>query len=161
MEFPAVLADAIINSELMLFIGSENSYKSKFTNNEVTFAFNKKASGTIIPYIIDGSSLPLSMELTFSSINIRTLKEHPIESVLMDDICKLLGRDNSPQKQNEYITPKWRDPNYAPNPKLAFLGDKELSKSNHLRFENLSRIREEYLKTHSEEEWLEHLREGI
>ena len=92
MEFPAVLADAIINSKIMLFLGSANSYKSKFTNSEVTFAFNKKPMGSIIPYIIDGSELPPALEFTFSSINIRTMEEHPIETTLMKDFCQILGK---------------------------------------------------------------------
>lgn len=93
MEFPAVLAEAILDCRLMLFLASENSYASKFTNSEVTFAFNKKPAESIIPYVIDDSILPSSLELTFSSINIRTLKEHPIEPVLVTDICTLLGRN--------------------------------------------------------------------
>ena len=94
MEFPAVLAEAILDCKLMLFLASKNSYVSKFTNSEVTFAFNKKPAGSIIPYIIDDSTLPSSLEFTFSSINIRTLNEHPIESVLVTDICTLLGRNS-------------------------------------------------------------------
>jgi hypothetical protein len=93
MEFPTVLADAILGCKLVLFLASKNSYASKYTNNEVTFAFNKKPAGTIIPYIIDDSTLPPSLEFTFSSINIRTIKEHPIEPVLISDICTLLGHD--------------------------------------------------------------------
>lgn len=92
MEFPAVLADAIINCKIMLFLGSVNSYKSKFTNSEVTFAFNKKPMGSLIPYIIDGSELPPALEFTFSSINIRTMEEHPIETTLMKDFCQILGK---------------------------------------------------------------------
>lgn len=94
MEFPAVLAEAILSSKLMLFIGSMNSYSSKFTNSEVTFAFNKKPRGSIIPYIIDNSKLPDSLEFTFSSINIRTIGEHPIEPILVNDICQLLDKKN-------------------------------------------------------------------
>lgn len=94
MEFPAILAEAILSSKLMLFVGSMNSYSSKFTNSEVTFAFNKKPKGSIIPYIIDNSKLPNSLEFTFSSINIRTIEEHPIEPILVNDICKLLNKKN-------------------------------------------------------------------
>lgn len=93
MEFPTVLADAIINCKIMLFLGSNNSYESKFTNNEVTFAFNKKPTGSIVPFIIDGSTLPPALEFTFSSINIRTLQEHPIETTLMKDLCRILGKN--------------------------------------------------------------------
>lgn len=103
MEFPAVLAESILNSRLMLFVGSMNSYSSKFTNSEVTFAFNKKPKGSIIPYIIDNSKLPDSLEFTFSSINIRTIKEHPIETVLVNDILQLLHESCSIfERENVY-----------------------------------------------------------
>ena len=104
MEFPAVLADAIMNCKIMLFLASTNSYQSKFSNSEVTFAFNEKPMGSIIPYIIDGSTLPPALKFTFSSINIRTLEEHPIETTLMQDLCQILGRtyiDKEEEKRQE------------------------------------------------------------
>lgn len=101
MEFPAVLADAILNSKLMLFVGSMNSYASKFTNSEVIFAFNKKPTGSIIPYIIDNSTLPSSLEFTFSCVNIRTIKEHPIEPILVNDICQLLKRQGTSSEKGQ------------------------------------------------------------
>ncbi len=42
VEFPVVLADAIAESSLFLFLASKNSYDSKFTNIEITFACNDK-----------------------------------------------------------------------------------------------------------------------
>ena len=93
MEFPAVLAEAILNSKIILFLGSKNSYQSRFTDSEVTFAFNEKPKGSIVPYIIDGSMLPTALKFTFSNINIRTLEEHPIKTILMMDLCHILGRE--------------------------------------------------------------------
>ena len=92
LEFPAVLANAIKSSKLFLFIASKNSYVSKFTQSEVVFAFNRKEKGEIIPYIIDGSSLPEELELTFSAINWRNIKDHPIETILINDISSKLDR---------------------------------------------------------------------
>lgn len=92
MEFPTVLAKAIRESELFLFLASENSYVSKFTINEITYAFNKKERNRIYPYIIDNSKLPDVMEFVFAGINWRTKREHPIESVLVPDLLRLLGR---------------------------------------------------------------------
>ena len=86
LEFPEVLAKNIVESQLFLFVASENAYKSKFTLNEVVFAFNKKPRNTVLPYIIDGSSLPLNLEFTFAGINWRDIKSHPIETVLVNDI---------------------------------------------------------------------------
>ena len=91
MEFPSVIADAIQNSKIILFLASNNSYNSKFTKKEVTFAFNEKPSGSLLPYVIDGSQLPTYLRFSFADINIRTIEEHPIETTLMKDLCQLLG----------------------------------------------------------------------
>lgn len=110
MEFPAVIADAIMSSKLMLFLGSENSYKSKFTNIEVTFAFNEKPVGSIVPYIIDGSKLPAALKFTFSNINIRTLEEHPIDTILIQDLCQILDRPFAKkEKQSNKISVTVKD----------------------------------------------------
>ena len=37
----------------------------------------------------------------FADINWRTLKEHPIETVLIDDLLKLLGRERVVKKMNQ------------------------------------------------------------
>lgn len=95
LEFPKVIANAILESRLFLFLASENSYTSKFTNSEITFAFNKKPKETIVPYIIDNSSLPIDLEFVFSSINFRTLKDHPITPILINDIIHLLGETHT------------------------------------------------------------------
>ena len=55
MEFPIIIAEAILNSELVLFLASKNSYASKFTNNEVTFAFNKSKRPNLGPKISTSS----------------------------------------------------------------------------------------------------------
>lgn len=91
-EFPVVLAEAIIESQVILFLGSKSSYESKFTNAELTFAFNEKPKNSILPYIIDGSTMPPALRFVFSSINWRTIESHPIETTLMSDILAMLGR---------------------------------------------------------------------
>lgn len=92
-EFPVVLAEAILSSRIVLFLGSKNSYESKFTNAELTFAFNEKQKNSILPYIIDGSTMPPALRFVFSSINWRTLESHPIEPALVEDVLHLLGRE--------------------------------------------------------------------
>lgn len=94
-EFPAVLAEAILNSHIFLFLASKNSYESKFTQAEITFAFNKKDKACILPYIIDGSTMPNSLEFVFSAINWRRIEEHPIETVLLDDLLNLLEKQKN------------------------------------------------------------------
>ena len=91
-EFPVVLAEAIIDSQVTLFLASKNSYDSKFTNAELTFAFNEKPKNSILPYIIDGSTMPPALRFVFSSINWRTIESHPIETTLVSDILAMLGR---------------------------------------------------------------------
>lgn len=94
-EFPEILANAILESKYFLFLASQNSYSSKYTKKEIHFAFNRKPSGTLFPYIIDESKLPNSIELVFSDINTRSLKVHPIETVLVIDFLNLLGYSES------------------------------------------------------------------
>lgn len=94
MEFPIAIADAICDSRLFLFLASENSYQSKFTNNEITFAFNEKSKQSILPYIIDGSELPRHIRFVFAGINWRNIKEHPIGTILVRDVNQLLKKSN-------------------------------------------------------------------
>ena len=91
-EFPVVIAEAILGSSIILFLASKNSYESKFTNAELTFAFNEKPKNSILPYIIDGSTMPPALRFVFSSINWRTIESHPIDTVLVDDVLNLIGR---------------------------------------------------------------------
>jgi len=91
-EFPVVLAEAILESQVILFLASEHSYDSKFTNAELTFAFNEKPKNSILPYIIDGSTMPPALRFVFASINWRTIDNQPIEPVLVNDILGLLGK---------------------------------------------------------------------
>ena len=100
MEFPEVLAEAIVGCKIMLYLASQNSYQSKFTNAEITFAFNEKEKGSIIPYIIDGSTMPLSLRFVFSAVNFRTIEDHPIEPTLVDDVLRLLDHETRPHGQS-------------------------------------------------------------
>lgn len=92
MEFPRVLAEAIVGCRKFLFLASANSYVSKFTNSEITFAFNKKDKNCILPYRIDTEAMPLELEFVFCNINWRNIEDHPIETVLVNDMLEMLGR---------------------------------------------------------------------
>lgn len=116
MEFPAVLAKAIRESHIFLFLASKNSYESKFTQSEIVYAFNKKQKQDIIPYIIDGSTMPDELEFTFSAINWRRIEEHPIDTTLVDDILLKVGKSRTtggktettgdePPKVNQGVSP--------------------------------------------------------
>ena len=90
--FPKRIATGILESRIVLFLASDNSYASSWVNDEITFTKTKKP-GSLLPYIIDGSTLPMELQLTFANINIRTIDEHPIDTVLVKDLCKMLGRE--------------------------------------------------------------------
>lgn len=104
MEFPAVLAQAIRESKVFLFLASKNAYDSKFTQSEIVYAFNKKQKQDIIPYIIDGSDLPEELAFTFSAINWRNIHQHPIETVLIKDVMRRVGKD----EPSMTAKPKWK-----------------------------------------------------
>ena len=100
MEFPAVLAKAIKEATVFLFLASKNSYESKFTQSEIIYAFNKKQKQDIIPYIIDGSTMPDELEFTFSAINWRRMDSHPIDTVLVNDILSKVGKQRKIGDEN-------------------------------------------------------------
>ena len=102
-EFPEVLANAIIECKVVLYLASKNSYASKFTNAELTFAFNEKSKNSVLPYIIDGSSMPPALRFVFAGVNWRNIKDHPIETTLVADILKLLGCE--PKSEPKPIVP--------------------------------------------------------
>ena len=104
MEFPKVLAPAIKDSNVFLLLASKNAYQSPYTSREVTFAFNKKNGEKMLPYIIDDSVLPDDLELVFSNTNWRTIQEHPIDTVLIEDILHLLGRESPSNNRLLYKT---------------------------------------------------------
>ncbi len=92
-EFPLELATSILNSQVFLLLGSKNSYESKYTNAEIHFAFKKKQKKSILPYILDDTPMPLEIDFILSTINWRKYQEHPINTILVDDVLKLLGRE--------------------------------------------------------------------
>lgn len=100
MEFITVIAKAIRESKVFLFLASENSYVSNFTIKEINYAFNK--GKTMYPYIIDDSKLPEDLELAFSDINWRMMREHPIESVLVLDLLLLMGREARQTEEKQF-----------------------------------------------------------
>ncbi len=87
-DFPDVISEAILDSELFLLLASQNSNESVYTKKEIVFATNNEKE--ILPYIIDGSSLPRGLELLLSNINWITLKSHPIETKLVPEIINVL-----------------------------------------------------------------------
>ena len=105
-EFPEVLANAIIECKVVLYLASHNSYASKFTNAELTFAFNEKSKNSVLPYIIDGSSMPPALRFVFAGVNWRNIKDHPIETTLVADILRMLGREAKQPEPTPVVPPQ-------------------------------------------------------
>lgn len=90
-EFPEILAKAIEDSSIVLFLGSANSYQSDYTKKEVSYTINKKGGTALFPLILDNSPMPYSIELQLSNINWRILgRSYSIEENLVTDIRKKL-----------------------------------------------------------------------
>ena len=113
IEFPEVLAEAIEASSLFLFLGSTHSYASRYALNEVAYAFNEMPKNSVVPYLIDDAPLPKNLKFLFSGVNIRNLREHPVEEILTKDILDLLNKSVpvSKRTQNTRKGPKafWKD----------------------------------------------------
>lgn len=92
VSFTEVISKAIDESEIFLFLASENAYRSKFTIAEVFYAFRKKAKGAIIPYLLDNSRMPSELEFLLSTTNWLEISKAPIESVFVSEIGKALHR---------------------------------------------------------------------
>lgn len=85
-----VLAQGIGDCELFVLLLSRDAYSSPMLNNVITYAFNKKRRESIMPYIVDGSSLPPAVEFVFAGINWRTVASHPPKE-LAREIAELTG----------------------------------------------------------------------
>ena len=68
-----VLAQGIGDCELFVLLLSRDAYSSPMLNNVITYAFNKKRRESIMPYIVDGSTLPPAVEFVLAGINRRTV----------------------------------------------------------------------------------------
>ena len=89
MEFSKALSTAIQNCKVFLLLASEKAYQSPVALREFLFALIKKHREERFTYIIDDKSLPEE----FASVTDRlSLREHPIEPVLVDNVLRRLGR---------------------------------------------------------------------
>ena len=108
-DFPMILAEAIMESKLLLLVASENSYQSEFTQKELTFAVSNKGSRFIFPLIVDGSKMPPKLEFLLSDINWRNLSHsYRIEKEMVDDVKNKLANPHAGEtlQQRERNTSK-------------------------------------------------------
>lgn len=75
-EFSPVIAEHIEQSTLFLFIGSKNSYASKWTSKELHYALNHKENDAILPYLIDEEPLLQKIEFAVADLNVRNINPH-------------------------------------------------------------------------------------
>lgn len=85
---PKTLGREIRNCKVFLFIGSENSYKTRFTYTELKYALKNKGQTMVLPYIIDGSTPPGYISDLFRC----TLFLRQDTKALIGKIFELLGR---------------------------------------------------------------------
>lgn len=92
MEFPEEIAQAILNAEAILFLCSRNAYQSKFTVNEIVFAMNEKSDHCVIPYLLDGSVLPLFLRMRLGKSDVYDCNEVPVFPGLVDIVRWRTGK---------------------------------------------------------------------
>ena len=92
-SFTEVLAKAIDESRVFLFLAGSNAYKSKFTASEVLYAFKHKKPGMIIPYILDDTPMPSQLELLLGTINWLEMRCNPVETSLMLAVKSALNEE--------------------------------------------------------------------
>ena len=119
-HFPDQLANAILDSTVMLFVGSANSYQSSYTQKKISFANDEKGSSYIIPYLIDDSKQPTGIKFMFAGVQRLTIHDTPIGTALTKKIQERLGIVNqedevSKKKDNGSFEPEtWKDKCFYP-----------------------------------------------
>ena len=81
-HFPKELATKIRNSHILLFLGSENSYQSSWTEDEILYA--RKKEKIIVPYMIDESEIPENFDFILSSTNQKSVKDCTTEELVKE-----------------------------------------------------------------------------
>lgn len=80
-EYIHRLYTAINESDIVLYLASQNSYDSFWTNKELTYAIKKKSNRDIMPYIIDDALMPEDKAFLLSDINICKMSEHSVAEI--------------------------------------------------------------------------------
>lgn len=76
------LFTAINDSQMMLYLASQYSYESYWTNKEIAYAIRKKRNRDILPYVIDDAPMPEDKEFLLADINICKMSEYSIEDII-------------------------------------------------------------------------------
>lgn len=83
------LSKIMANSQLFLLVASENSYGSDFILDQIRDAY---FNAPMVSYVIDGAKLPLEIDDLFGFMDWYDIDDHPIDTGLMDNLVRMLGR---------------------------------------------------------------------
>lgn len=87
--FPEVIADAIFDCDILLFLISSKSIRSTYTQKEVTYAIKYKGESIIFPLFIEAVQLPRALDLLLCNIQMRSLgPSYSIEKELVEEILR-------------------------------------------------------------------------
>ncbi len=95
-EYLKRISSAILDSRVVLFLASKNSYDSEFCAKELLFA--DKKGRHIHQYLLDEAEMPSDIEMLLGTHQYRELKNTPIESVVKEVLsnslsCEILTLD--------------------------------------------------------------------
>lgn len=148
-DFAKKITDAILSSRIFLFLASKNSYKSRFSINEVKFFTDRisrdkdlERDRVFIPYMIDDSPIPNELDYMIGTTNRLNIHEHPIDGILVRNILEILYL--YPTSKVKSITEQTPDdehsflPKYPDNNLLSYFTGEQHSEN----FEQIVRIAE-------------------
>ena len=90
-EYLKRISSAILESRVVLFLASKNSYDSEFCAKELLFA--DKKGRHIHQYLLDEAEMPSDIEMLLGTHQYRELKNTPIESVVKEVLSNSLSRE--------------------------------------------------------------------
>ncbi len=107
-RFVNVIAKHILACKAFLFIGSANSYESKWTMKEITFAIQEKAPECILPVLIDDEPVPDNLRFLFSDINVISLTGQAISDTI-EALRSILGKGMPFKNYVTDLIKKWKE----------------------------------------------------
>jgi hypothetical protein len=98
------IANEIDNSKMVLFLASADSYRSKYINIELQYAFNNGVP--ILPYQIDDTKITKKWQMLLSNANWYNIHEHPFHSTLITTIAEHVGKEVYLDESNKPVDPQ-------------------------------------------------------
>jgi hypothetical protein len=98
------IANEIDNSKMVLFLASADSYRSKYINIELQYAFNNGVP--ILPYQIDDTKITKKWQMLLSNANWYNIHEHPFHSTLITTIAEHVGNEVYLDESNKPVDPQ-------------------------------------------------------